>query len=74
MHPQDAAKLGVGEGDLLKVETEIGWFIDKVWVTEGIKPGIIGCSHHIGRWRRKQDSGNRYMTNEVEIEDLGEGG
>ena len=39
---QDAAKLGVGEGDL-KVETEIGWFIDKVWVTEGIKPGIIGC-------------------------------
>jgi len=58
---------------LLKVETEIGWFIDKVWVTEGIKPGIIGCSHHIGRWRRKQDSGNRYMTNEVEIEDLGEG-
>ena len=73
VHPSDAKKLGVGEGDLLKIETEIGWFIDKVWVTEGIKPGVIGCSHHIGRWRRKQDAGNRYMTNEVEIEDVGDG-
>ena len=73
IHPKDAAKLGVAEGDLLKIETEIGWFIDKVWVTEGIKPGVIGCSHHIGRWRRDQDQGNRFMTNTVSIEDRGNG-
>ena len=73
IHPSDASKLGVGEGDLLKIETEIGWFVDKVWVTEGIKPGVVGCSHHIGRWRRSQDRGNRFMTNEVAIEDLGGG-
>lgn len=73
IHPKDAAKLGVAEGELLKIRTEIGWFVDKVWVTESIKPGVIGCSHHIGRWRRKQDSGNRFMTNEVKIEDRGDG-
>ena len=73
IHPKDAAKLGVEEGGLLKIETEIGHFIDKVWVTEGIKPGVVGCSHHIGRWRRKQDRGNRFLTNEVSIEDIGDG-
>jgi anaerobic selenocysteine-containing dehydrogenase len=73
IHPKDARKLGVAEGDLLKIETEIGWFVDKVWVTEGIKPGVVGCSHHIGRWRRKQDRGNRFLTNTVAIEDQGNG-
>jgi anaerobic selenocysteine-containing dehydrogenase len=73
LHPSDAKKLGVEEGGLLKIETEIGWFIDKVWVTEAIKPGIVGCSHHIGRWRRQQDAGNRMMTNTVSIEDRGDG-
>ncbi len=72
IHPKDAAKLGVAEGDLLKIETEIGWFVDKVWVTEGIKPGVVGCSHHIGRWRRSQDQGNRFLSNEVSIEDVGD--
>ena len=73
IHPKDAAKLGVSEGELLKIKTEIGWFVDKVWVTESIKPGVVACSHHIGRWRRKQDQGNRFLTNTVEIKDLGDG-
>ncbi|MEE2812477.1 MAG: molybdopterin-dependent oxidoreductase [Candidatus Thermoplasmatota archaeon] len=70
IHPKDAEKLGVAEGELLKIETEIGWFVDKVWVTESIKPGVVGCSHHIGRWRRSQDQGNRFLTNEVSIENI----
>ena len=73
IHPKDARKLEVAEGDLLKIETEIGWFVDKVWVTEGIKLGVVGCSHHIGRWRREQDRGNRFLTNTVEIENHGDG-
>jgi anaerobic selenocysteine-containing dehydrogenase len=36
MHPGDAQRLGVATGDLIRVETEIGYFVDKVWVTEGI--------------------------------------
>jgi anaerobic selenocysteine-containing dehydrogenase len=69
MHPKDAARFGVKTGDLLRVNTEIGYFVDKVWVTEGMKPGVVACSHHIGRWRRPQDeAGNRWATNLVSIE------
>ncbi len=38
INTKDAQKFGVQTGDLLKIHTEIGYFIDKVWVTEGIKP------------------------------------
>ena len=54
MHPSDATRVGVATGDLIRVETRIGWFVDKVWVTEGIKPGIIAMSHHLGRWRLRE--------------------
>ncbi len=37
--------------------TEIGYFVDKVWVTEGIKPGVIAMSHHLGRWRLQDGQG-----------------
>jgi anaerobic selenocysteine-containing dehydrogenase len=75
MHPEDAKKLGVGTGSLLRVNTEIGYFVDKVWVTEGMKPGVVACSHHLGRWRRPQDAkGNRWAVNTVSIENDGNGG
>ncbi len=75
MHPSDAKKFGVRTGDLLKVNTDIGYFVDKVWVTEGMKPGVIACSHHLGRWRRPQDApGNRWAVNTVNIETDGNGG
>jgi anaerobic selenocysteine-containing dehydrogenase len=54
MHPSDAKRLGMVSGDLVRVETEIGYFIDKIWVTEGIKPGVIAMSHHLGRWRLQE--------------------
>ena len=73
IHTKDAKRLGVDNGDLLKITTPIGWFVDKVWVTEAIKPGVVACSHHIGRWRRQQDAGNRLMTNTVDIQNLGDG-
>jgi hypothetical protein len=57
MHGSDAARLGVTTGDLVRVTTEIGHFVDKVWVTEGIRPGVIACSHHLGRWRLAEGDG-----------------
>ena len=69
IHTSDAANLGVKTGDLLRVNTGIGYFVDKVWVTEGMKPGVVACSHHLGRWRRPQDKiGNRWGTNTVQID------
>jgi anaerobic selenocysteine-containing dehydrogenase len=52
IHPSDAAGLGIARtGDLVRVETGIGHFVAKAWITEGIRPGVVACSHHMGRWR-----------------------
>jgi len=68
VHPHDARRLGVETGDLLKVETAIGAFVDRAWVTEGLRPGIIACSHHIGRWRLAETSGGaRWSTALVDL-------
>jgi anaerobic selenocysteine-containing dehydrogenase len=71
INPKDAENLEVKTGDLLKVNTEIGYFVDKVWVTEGIKPGVIACSHHLGRWRLQEDSGGeRWSTALVDLKQV----
>ena len=52
IHPSDAARLEVARtGDLVRVETEIGHFVAKAWLTEAIRPGVVACSHHMGRWK-----------------------
>jgi anaerobic selenocysteine-containing dehydrogenase len=73
MHTLDAKRFNFKTGDLVRISTDIGYFIDKVWVSESIKPGIVACSHHIGRWRRQQDKGNQFGSQTVEIIELGEG-
>jgi hypothetical protein len=75
MNPLDATRIGVRTGELIRVETEIGWFIDKVWITEAIKPGIIAMSHHLGRWRLTDEGGgNKFSTALAQLEDDGSGG
>ncbi len=67
IHPLDAARLGgIGTGDLVRVTTAIGYFVVKAWVTEGIRPGVVACSHHMGRWKLG-DVGQRQMSATVEI-------
>ena len=56
MHTSLAKGLSLRTGDLVRVETEIGHFVLKAWVTEGIRPGIVACSHHMGRWRPEAQS------------------
>ena len=57
LHRTDAARIGVRTGDLVRVETEIGHFVLRAWVTEGIKPGVVACSHHMGRWKLADGAG-----------------
>ena len=68
VHPEDADRLGVATGDLLKVATAIGSFVDKAWVTESIRPGVVACSHHLGRWRLAESAGGeRWSTALVDL-------
>jgi hypothetical protein len=74
IHPEDGARLGVATGDLLKVTTEIGYFVDKAWVTEAIRPGVVACSHHLGRWRLQEDAGGeRWSTALVDLTQVAPG-
>jgi len=75
MNPLDGERLNVTTGDLVRVDTEIGYLVDKVWLTEGIKPGVIALSHHLGRWRLEEDSGlNKGTSNLVTMTEDGKGG
>ncbi|MDQ3819271.1 MAG: molybdopterin-dependent oxidoreductase, partial [Acidobacteriota bacterium] len=62
IHPTHAASIGVRTGDLVRVETEIGHFIVRAWVTEGIRPGIVACSHHMGRWKLTEEGQRQLMA------------
>ena len=31
------------------ITTGLGWFVIRAWRTQGIRPGIVGASHHMGR-------------------------
>ena len=74
MHPEDAARLGVGTDDIVKVSTTIGYFVDRVWVTEAIRPGVVACSHHLGRWRLHEETGApRWTSALVKIEQIAPG-
>jgi anaerobic selenocysteine-containing dehydrogenase len=74
MHPHDAERLGLRTGSLAKVHTEIGYFVIRVWITEGIRPGIVACSHHLGRWRlSKESGGDRWSTALVDLQQVVQG-
>jgi anaerobic selenocysteine-containing dehydrogenase len=71
LHPRDAARLGVATGDLVRIETEIGHFVDRAWVTEGIRPGVVACSHHMGRWKLAGGPGQRQLMATVALDRRG---
>jgi len=73
IHPEDAARCGITETDLIRVTTDIGYFVARVWVTEGVLPGIVLCSHHLGRWRLHEDCGERWSTALVDLQETGAG-
>jgi anaerobic selenocysteine-containing dehydrogenase len=73
IHTSDARRLGFETGDLVRVTTEIGHFVNHAWVTEAIAPSVVACSHHLGRWRLHEGEGSRWSTARVVLEKSGSG-
>jgi len=75
LNPVDAKAMGnVRTGDLMKVHTEIGFFVLHAWVTEGLAPGVVACSHHLGRWRVNKDEQVERMSSAwVDLKEVGKG-
>jgi anaerobic selenocysteine-containing dehydrogenase len=65
--PHDAKLLGLQSGELVRVTTEIGYFVNRTWVTEGIAPHVVACSHHMGRWRLREGEGSRWSSARVSL-------
>ena len=74
MNTTDAEALGFNTTDLIRIETDSGHFIMRVWATEGIRPGVVAASHHLGRWRQNEQKGNeRWSSGLVNVEQLDDG-
>ena len=68
IHPSDAERLGIEVDGLVRVTTRLGWFVIRAWRTEGIRPGVVGASHHMGRWRLDDAGGaQRWSSGRVAI-------
>src|SRR5699024_777059 len=67
LNSTDAERHGVATDDLVRLITEIGYFVARVWVTEGIRPGVCGLSHHMGRWRLHPGEGSRWVAGMVDL-------
>jgi anaerobic selenocysteine-containing dehydrogenase len=72
MNPSDGDALGFSTGDLVRLTTGSGHFVIRVWRTEGIRPGVVAASHHMGRWRLQDGGNERWSSALVDIEKTGE--
>jgi len=50
MNPQAAKKLGVKTGDLVRIESSVGYLVTKAYVTEGIHPKVVSIPTGFGHW------------------------
>jgi anaerobic selenocysteine-containing dehydrogenase len=74
VNPVDADALGFSTGDLVRLTTDNGYFVMRAWRTEGIRPGVVAASHHMGRWRLFDTMGNeRWSSALVDITHDGNG-
>ena len=71
IHPEDAEKLNIGENQLVRITTRLGHFVIQAWRTEGIRPGVVAASHHMGRWRTGQDQGRSWSNGRADIQNDG---
>ncbi|MBO0892698.1 MAG: molybdopterin-dependent oxidoreductase [Acidothermales bacterium] len=67
MNSLDAARNGVRTDDLVRLNTSIGYFVARAWVTESIRPGVCALSHHMGRWRLHDTEGSKWVSGLVDI-------
>ena len=68
VHEDDAERLGFATGDLVRVTTRIGHFVARAWAHQGIRPGVVALSHHMGRWRLDDIHASRWASGKVDLE------
>ena len=46
---QVAKKLGIEDGEPVRVSTDVGYLVTRAWLTQGINPRVVGISTSVGR-------------------------
>jgi anaerobic selenocysteine-containing dehydrogenase len=57
LHPADAERMEIGEGDLVRVESARGRLVARARVT-GIRAGVVFTPFHYGYWDERCDGGD----------------
>jgi anaerobic selenocysteine-containing dehydrogenase len=65
INPETADSHGIGDGDQIKVSSEIGEITTRARVTPAVVPGVIAISNHCGHWRY-----GRYASGEATPADM----
>jgi len=50
INTQTAKKIGVKTGDLVRIESRVGYLVTKAYVTEGIQPKVTAIPTAFGHW------------------------
>jgi len=53
IHPETAARLGIGDGDLVVVESRVGSVKIRARLVEGIRPDCVCIEHGFGHWAKQ---------------------
>jgi predicted molibdopterin-dependent oxidoreductase YjgC len=56
MHPADAGSLGIGEGDVVRVESPRGRMVASARIS-GIREGVVFAPFHYGYWDQQGGDG-----------------
>ena len=51
LHPDDAARLGVAEAELVRVSSRVGGIELPVEITDSVMPGVVSIPHGFGHGR-----------------------
>ncbi|MFQ5993765.1 MAG: molybdopterin-dependent oxidoreductase [Acidiferrobacterales bacterium] len=71
LNPQSAERLGIKDGDVIRVRSEIGGIETKARVTPAVFPGVVAISFHCGHWEYgRYASGNKSPMGEGSDRDL----
>jgi anaerobic selenocysteine-containing dehydrogenase len=73
IHPSDAEALEIEENGLVRITTRIGHFVIQAWRTEGVRPGVVAASHHMGRWRIEEDKARSWGAGKATIDRTADG-
>jgi anaerobic selenocysteine-containing dehydrogenase len=62
LHPEDAARLGIADGDLVEADNDLGRTQLLAWVTEATQPGVLIAEGTWWPWHGRSGRGINALT------------